>query len=84
LQNLPRSNARLLGQVNDLGDRLAYTLEQLLAVGLRAVTELARLGRRNATSRDRRMMLEPILDVIEGDEETREVRDARALLLELA
>jgi predicted ATPase len=51
---------------------------------LRAVTELARLGRRNATSRDRRMMLEPILDVIEGGEETREVRDARALLLELA
>ena len=50
---------------------------------LRAVTELARLGRRNATSRDRRMMLEPILDVIEGGEETREVRDARALLLEL-
>jgi predicted ATPase len=51
---------------------------------LRAVTELARLGRRNATSRDRGMMLEPILDVIEGGEETREVRDARALLLELA
>ena len=50
---------------------------------LRAATELAKLGRRNATSRDRRMLLEPILDVIEGGEETREVRDARALLLDL-
>jgi hypothetical protein len=29
------------------------------------------------------MLLGPILDVIEGGEETREVRDARALLLEL-
>jgi hypothetical protein len=48
-----------------------------------AATELARLGRRNATSRDRRMMLEPTLDVIEGGEERREVRDAWALLLEL-
>jgi predicted ATPase len=47
---------------------------------LRAATELARLGGRN---RDRRMLLEPILDVIEGGEETRDVRDARALLLEL-
>ena len=50
---------------------------------LRAATELARLGRRNATSRDRRLMLEPILDVIEGGEERRDVRDARALLLDL-
>jgi hypothetical protein len=37
LQNLPRSNARLLGQVNDLGDRLAKTLEELLAVGFPSV-----------------------------------------------
>jgi hypothetical protein len=29
------------------------------------------------------MLLEPILDVIEDGEETREVRDARALLLDL-
>jgi hypothetical protein len=34
-------------------------------------------------SLDRRMMLEPISAVIEGGEEAREVRDARALLLEL-
>ena len=50
---------------------------------LRAATELAKLGDRNATSRDRRMLLEPILDVIEGGEERRDVRDARALLLDL-
>jgi predicted ATPase len=50
---------------------------------LRAATELAKLGRRNATNRDRRMLLEKILDAIEGGEKTREVLDARALLLEL-
>jgi predicted ATPase len=50
---------------------------------LRAATELAKLGGRNATSRDRRMLLEPILDVIEGGEERRDVRDARTLLLDL-
>jgi tetratricopeptide (TPR) repeat protein len=50
---------------------------------LRAATELAKLGGRNATSRDRRMLLEPILDVIEGGEDRRDVRDARALLLDL-
>jgi hypothetical protein len=50
---------------------------------LRAATELAKLGRRNATNRDRRMLLEKILDLIEGGERTREVRNARALLLEL-
>jgi class 3 adenylate cyclase len=49
---------------------------------LRAATELAKLGRRNATSRDRRMLLGPILDGIEGGEETREVREASALLLD--
>ena len=36
---------------------------------LRAATELARLGRTKATNRDPRMLLEPILNAIEGGEE---------------
>jgi class 3 adenylate cyclase len=47
---------------------------------LRAATEIAKLGRGCATSRDRRALLEPILDMIEGGEETGEVRDAMAFL----
>jgi hypothetical protein len=50
---------------------------------LRAATDLARLWR-DAGSGDPRALLEPILAAIEGGQTTRDVRNARALLAELA
>jgi predicted ATPase len=50
---------------------------------LRAATDLARLWRDIGSDRDPRALLEPILAVIEGGENTRDVRNARALLAEL-
>jgi predicted ATPase len=45
---------------------------------LRAATELAKLGRRNATTRDRRMLLEPILDVSAAKRRARFATHARS------
>jgi hypothetical protein len=43
---------------------------------------LARLWRDTSSDGDPRALLEPILAAIEGDETTRDVRNARALLAE--
>ena len=51
---------------------------------LRAATDLARLWRETGSDNDPRALLEPILAMIEGGETTRDVRNARALLAELA
>jgi predicted ATPase len=51
---------------------------------LRAATDLARLWRDTGSSNDPRALLEPILAAIEGGENTRDVRNARALLAEIA
>ncbi len=51
---------------------------------LRAATDLARLLRDVETNRDPHALLEPILASIEGGETAGDVRDARALLAELA
>ena len=51
---------------------------------LRASTDLARLWRDIGSPNDPRALLEPILAAIEGGESTRDVRDARALLAEIA
>ncbi len=51
---------------------------------LRAATDLARLWRETRSDNDPRALLEPILAMIEGGETTRDVRNARALLAELA
>jgi class 3 adenylate cyclase/predicted ATPase len=50
---------------------------------LRAAVDLARLWRDTGAGRDPRVLLEPILAMIEGGETTRDVRNARALLAEL-
>ena len=50
---------------------------------LRAATELARLWRGTGSNDDPRMLLEPILAAIEGGENKRDVRNARALLAEI-
>jgi predicted ATPase len=51
---------------------------------LRAATDLARLWRDTGSPNDSRALLEPILAAIEGGEATRDVRNARALLAEIA
>ncbi len=51
---------------------------------LRAATDLARLWREAGAPNDPRALLEPILAAIEGGETTRDVRNARALLAEIA
>ena len=51
---------------------------------LRAATDLARLWREAGAPNDPRALLEPILAEIEGGETTRDVRNARALLAEIA
>jgi class 3 adenylate cyclase/tetratricopeptide (TPR) repeat protein len=50
---------------------------------LRAATDLARLWRDTGSPKDPRALLEPILATIEGGETTPDVRNARALLVEL-
>ena len=50
---------------------------------LRAATDLARLWRETGSPNDPRALLEPILAAIEGGEDTRDVRAARALLAEM-
>ncbi|MGA7807456.1 AAA family ATPase, partial [Bradyrhizobium sp.] len=50
---------------------------------LRAATALVKLRRGKAGDCDCRSLLQPILDMIEGGENARAVRDARALLLDL-
>jgi hypothetical protein len=51
---------------------------------LRAATDLARLWRDTGSPNEPRALLEPILAAIEGGETTRDVRNARALLAEIA
>jgi predicted ATPase len=51
---------------------------------LRAATDLARLWREAGSPNDPRVLLEPILALIECGESTRDVRNARALLAEMA
>ena len=52
---------------------------------LRAATDLARLWRDdNDTNHDPRALLQPLLGAIEGGETARDIRNARALLAELA
>ena len=51
---------------------------------LRAASDLARLWRDTSSSNDPRALLEPILAAIQGGEATRDVRNARALLAEIA
>jgi class 3 adenylate cyclase len=51
---------------------------------LRAATDLARLWRDIGSHNDPRALLEPILAAIEGGDDLRDVRDARALLAALA
>jgi len=51
---------------------------------LRAATDLARLWRAAGSPNDPRALLEPILAAIEGGERSMDVRDARALLAEIA
>ena len=51
---------------------------------LRATTELARLWRDARPAAELRALLEPLIAAIQGGEETRDVRDARAFLAELA
>jgi class 3 adenylate cyclase len=51
---------------------------------LRAATDLARLWRDAGSPNDPRSLLEPILDSIEGGESARDVRNARALMAEIA
>ena len=51
---------------------------------LRAAVDLARLWRDTGTDGEPRALLEPILAAIEGGETARDVRNARALLAELA
>ena len=50
---------------------------------LRAATDLARLWRDTASANDPCALLEPILAAIEGGDNTRDVRNARALLAEI-
>jgi predicted ATPase len=50
---------------------------------LRAATDLARLWHDTGSPNDPRALLEPILAAIEGGETTRDVRNARALLVEI-
>ena len=50
---------------------------------LRAATDLARSWRDTGSPDDPRALLEPILAAIEGGEDTRDVRNARALLGEV-
>ena len=51
---------------------------------LRAATDLARLWHDTGSPHDPRALLEPILAAIEGGERSRDVRDARTLLAEIA
>jgi predicted ATPase len=51
---------------------------------LRAGTHLARLWRDSGSPNNPRALLEPILAAIEGGESTRDVRNARAILAEIA
>jgi predicted ATPase len=51
---------------------------------LRAAIDLARLWRDTASPNDPRALLEPILAAIEGGEDTRDVRNARVVLAEMA
>ena len=50
---------------------------------LRAATDLARFWRDTGSPNDPRTLLEPIVAAIEGGENTRDVRNARALLSEI-
>jgi hypothetical protein len=51
---------------------------------LRAATDLARLWGDAGSSNDPRALLDPILAAIEGGENKRDVRNARALLAEIS
>jgi predicted ATPase len=51
---------------------------------LRAATDLAQLWRNTGSGDDPRALLQPIIAAIEGGETTRDVRNARALLADLA
>jgi predicted ATPase len=51
---------------------------------LRATMELARLWRDARPAAELRALLEPLIAAIRGGDETRDVRDARAFLAELA
>jgi class 3 adenylate cyclase/tetratricopeptide (TPR) repeat protein len=51
---------------------------------LRAATDLARLWRDTGSPNDPRALLKPVLAAIEGGETTRDVRNARALMAEIA
>jgi predicted ATPase len=55
-----------------------------LLAELRAATDLARFWRDTGSANDPRALLEPILAGIEGGERSRDVREARALLAEIA
>jgi len=50
---------------------------------LRAATELARLWRESRPAAELRALLEPLVAAVQGGEDTRDVRDARAFLAEL-
>ena len=71
-----RAEACFLKAIEVARDQGARLLE------LRAATDLAHLWRNTGSSNDPRPLLEPILAPIEGGENMRDVRDARALLAE--
>jgi hypothetical protein len=73
-----RAEACFLKAIEVARDQEARLLE------LRAATDLAHLWRDTGSPNDPRTLLEPILAAIEGGEEMRDVRDARALLAEIA
>jgi hypothetical protein len=59
-------------------------IQEARMLELRAATDLARLWRDIGSLNEPRTLLEPILALIEGGESTRDVRNARALLAEIA
>ena len=72
-----RAEACLLRAIEIARNQEARLLE------LRAATDLARLWRDTGSPNDPRALLQPILAAIEGGEDTRDVRNARALLGEV-